>query len=118
MLLETHYSGDLSTESGMRDFFEIIRAEVKRSENATSLMNYYKLAAFLAALTDAPCWNIEHGDRIPDFSMLIGEEFRKTAREINHRAEVAGFELRVSENPHDSLRRNHRPIARSRGLVR
>jgi hypothetical protein len=108
----------LNTESDMRIVFDYIRTEVKHSESTVALTNFYKLAAFLAALAGAPCWRMQCGGENPDFTMLMWDEFRKTAKEINERAETVGCELRVSEDPHGSSRCNLRQTPRSRSVAR
>ncbi len=118
MLNGTHFSGDVNSEMDLRTAFINVRMEAKRTQVATSLVDLYKLAGFLTALTDAPCWKMKVGGAAHDYGILCREEFRITARAINERAEQIGCELRFNEMWPRSLSCAGHELARSRSLAR
>jgi hypothetical protein len=97
MLNWTRVCGDVSHEIGLRDAFKRIRSEVKNTDVGTTLAELYQLTGFLIVLIDTPCWKLKAGAASFEFRIRVREEFQKTAREINDRAEQIEFELRFSE---------------------
>lgn len=112
------FDGNVKDELQFREMFRNIRAEVKRTDIPASLTDLYQFAAFLTALTDAPCWKMTFGGASSDYGALSREEFRNTAIEINVRAEQIGCELRFNEIWPQSVSRNHHELPRRRSLAR
>lgn len=57
----------------------------------------YRRAGYLITLTDAPAWEKKFDEDIDEIREAAEEEFAKTARVINRRAEAVGTEANYDE---------------------
>lgn len=82
--------GEINSKSDMQKVFSEIRRDVDQAKSRPALTELYKRAGYLITLTHAPSWEAKFGRETQALRELGKEEFRKTARKINRRAEQIG----------------------------
>lgn len=95
---DRHIYGEVSSKTGMRRVFSEIRRDVGGAKSRPALTELYKRAGYLMTLTRAPSWRRKFGERLGSISEAGAEEFRKTARKINRRAEQIGIAADYDES--------------------
>jgi len=79
---------------GVTDIREInrkIRKEVARAKTRAQLTELHKRSMYLVTLCHAPAWKEAFRGKIAKMKKAAQEEFTKTARAINRRAEKLGL---------------------------
>jgi len=94
---DRHIYGEVNSKSGMKRVFTDIRRDVESASSRPALTELYKRAGYLITLTHAPSWHEKFGRDAAALRGLGKEEFRKTARKINHRAAQIGTEADYHE---------------------
>jgi hypothetical protein len=89
--------GEIKNKTGMRKVFTAIRKDVSQAKSRPALTELYKRAGYLITLTHAPSWKEKFGKEASELRELGEEEFEKTARKINSRAEKIGAETDFDE---------------------
>ena len=89
--------GEINSKTGMKKVFLAIRRDVDEAKSRPALTELYKRAGYLITLTHAPSWQEKFGKEARELRKLGEEEFRKTARKINRRAEQIGTEANYDE---------------------
>jgi hypothetical protein len=79
------------------DAFAEIRAEVERAASRPELTELYNRAGYLIAIAYDSFWERKFSDDIVDIRYMADEEFGRTARKINNRAERLGLEGNYDE---------------------
>ena len=97
MAKDTHIYGEVDNKTDLKEVFSKIREDVERADSRTELTELYKRAGYLITLTNASSWEKKFGDEIDDIRETAEEEFAKTARKINSRAEEIGTEADYDE---------------------
>ena len=92
MEAEQRIYGDIGDRVGMAEVFDAIRRDVDEARTRTSLTELYCRASYLVTLTHAPSWRMKFGPDAVTLRKVGRHEFRKTAAEINRRAEAIGAE--------------------------
>jgi hypothetical protein len=90
MSKERHIYGEINNKADMHKVFSAIRRDVDQAKSRPALTELYKRAGYLITLTHAPSWEAKFGPETRALRELGKEEFRKTARKINRRAEEIG----------------------------
>jgi hypothetical protein len=81
----------------MRDAFSEIRGEVERAASRPELTELYNRAGYLVAIAYDSFWERKFADDIMDIRYMADQEFGRTARKINNRAERLGLEGNYDE---------------------
>jgi hypothetical protein len=89
--------GKVESPTSFKHVFLEIRHDVSKAKSRPSLTELYKRAGYLITLTKAPSWKKKFGKDAPKFSRLGKEEFRKTAKVINRRANQIGVPAEYDE---------------------
>lgn len=89
--------GEVNSRSGLRRIFGEIRRDVAGAQTRPALTELYKRAGYLITLTHAPYWTAKFGNRVGALRQVGKEEFAKTARKINRRAEKIGTKANYDE---------------------
>ncbi|MEA2513678.1 MAG: hypothetical protein QOJ59_3165 [Thermomicrobiales bacterium] len=87
-----HVYGEVDNVRDLREIFGKIRHDVERADSRDELTELYRRAGYLVTLSFAPAWKKKFGDQIDEIRRVAEEEFAKTARAINKRAEEIGTE--------------------------
>ena len=98
MAAERQIYGKIDSKTDMKKVFSEIRRDVDRASSRPALTELYKRAGYLITLTYAPSWEEKFGREARSLRQTGEEEFRKTARKINRRAEVIGTEADYDES--------------------
>ena len=72
-------------------------ADVEEADLRSELTELYRRAGYLITLTNASSWEKKYGDDIDDIRKTAEDEFKKTARKINSRAEKIGTDADYDE---------------------
>ena len=89
--------GEIDNRTDMQKVFTAIRGDVEEARSRADLTELYKRAGYLITLTYAPSWEEKFGREATSLRKVGEEEFRKTARKINRRAEQIGTEANYDE---------------------
>jgi len=88
---------EINNKSDMEKVLLEIRHDVDRANSRAALTELYKRAGYLITLTHAPAWVTKFGRDARVLRKLGEEEFSKTARKINRRAEQIGVKADYDE---------------------
>lgn len=97
MAKEQRVYGEVNDKSDLRNVFSEIREDVEQADTRSDLTELYRRAGYLITLTNAASWETKFGDEIDELRATAKEEFSKTARAINHRAEEVGTQADYDE---------------------
>jgi hypothetical protein len=97
MAKDTHIYGEVDNKSDLKKVFSEIRDDVEKADSRPALTELYRRAGYLITLTNASSWEKKFGDEIDDIRDTAEEEFSKTARKINRRAEEVGTDANYDE---------------------
>jgi hypothetical protein len=89
--------GEIDNKTDMEKIFTAIRGDVENAGSRADLTELYKRAGYLITLTHAPSWETKFGRETAALRKVGREEFHKTARKINRRAEQIGTEANYDE---------------------
>lgn len=89
--------GEVDNRTDFVKVFTAIRDDVSKAESRGDLTELYRRAGYLITLTHAPSWEEKFGREAGTLRKVGEEEFRKTARKINRRAEQIGVEANYDE---------------------
>lgn len=89
--------GEVDNRTDLVKVFTAIRGDVGKAESRGDLTELYRRAGYLITLTHAPSWEEKFGREAGSLRKVGEEEFRKTARKINRRAEQIGVEANYDE---------------------
>ena len=89
--------GEIDNRTDMQKVFTAIRGDVEEARSRADLTELYRRAGYLITLTYAPSWEEKFGREATSLRKVGEEEFRKTARKINRRAEQIGTEANYDE---------------------
>jgi hypothetical protein len=92
-----HIYGRVNRKTGMKRVFTAIRRDVANAKSRPALTELYKRAGYLITLTYAPSWEEKFGRDAAGLRKVGKEEFHKTAKKINRRAEQIGTEANFDE---------------------
>ena len=98
MTAERQIYGTINSKTDMKKIFADIRRDVEHASSRPALTELYKRAGYLITLTYAPSWEEKFGREARSLRQTGEEEFRKTARKINRRAEAIGTEADYDES--------------------
>ena len=87
---DRHIYGEVNSKTGLQNIFVEIRHDVDKARNRAALTELYKRAGYLITLTHAPSWKEKFGGQAASLRKVGEEEFTRTARKINQRAEKIG----------------------------
>jgi hypothetical protein len=90
MAVDRHIYGEVNSKTGMKRVFTEIRRDVEAAGSRPALTELYKRAGYLITLTHAPSWHEKFGQDAKALQKVGDDEFRKTARKINHKAAQIG----------------------------
>jgi hypothetical protein len=97
MAKDTHIYGEVDNKTDLKKVFSEIRQDVENAKSRSDLTELHRRAGYLITLTNASSWEKKFGDDIRDIREVAEEEFAKTARKINRRAEEIGVEADYDE---------------------
>jgi len=97
MAEDRHIYGTVNSKTGMKRVFGDIRRDIEDAKSRPALTELYKRAGYMIALTYAPSWEEKFGRDAGTLRRVGQDEFRKTARKINRRAEVIGTDADYHE---------------------
>jgi hypothetical protein len=97
MAQDRHIYGEVNNKTGMKRVFTDIRRDVGEARSRPALTELYKRAGYMITLTYAPSWDEKFGRDAAALRRVGQDEFRKTARKINRRAEAIGTEADYDE---------------------
>ena len=97
MAEDRHIYGEVDNKTDLRGVFSEIRDDVEKADSRSELTELYRRAGYLITLSNAPSWEKKFGDEIDEIREVGEEEFSKTARKINSRAEEVGTEADYDE---------------------
>lgn len=97
MAKDTHIYGEVDNKTDLQEVFTEIRRDVEEAKSRSDLTELYRRAGYLITLTNASSWEKKFGDEIDEIRETGEEEFAKTARKINSRAEEVGTEADYDE---------------------
>jgi|SRR5919108_1806789 hypothetical protein len=97
MAKDTHIYGEVDNKTDLKEVFSKIREDVEKADSRAELTELYRRAGYLITLTKASSWEKKFGDEIDDIRETAEEEFAKTARKINRRAEEIGTDADYDE---------------------
>jgi hypothetical protein len=97
MAKDRHIYGEVEDKTDLKEVFSEIREDVEKADSRPELTELYRRAGYLITLTNASSWEKKFGDEIDDIRDTAEEEFTKTARVINSRAEVIGTDANYDE---------------------
>lgn len=89
--------GDVHSRTGMRAAFREIRREIGEAHSPSALQELYRRAGYVVSLTDDPAWRERFGDALDEIRILAIEEFARSTRAINRRAERMGVDARYDD---------------------
>src|SRR5512139_630918 len=89
--------GEINTKTGLKNVFLDIRRDVDQAKSRPALTELYKRAGYLITLTYAPSWEQKFGREAKSLRKVGEEEFKRTTRKINRRAEKIGTEADYDE---------------------
>ena len=97
MAEDRHIYGTVNSKTGMKRVFGDIRRDIEDAKSRAALTELYKRAGYMIALTYAPSWEEKFGRDAGTLRRVGQDEFRKTARKINRRAEAIGTDADYHE---------------------
>jgi hypothetical protein len=93
-----HFYGEVHSEADLKQAYELIRDDVETAEQWTTLTDLYRSAGRLRTMTRSLAWEEKFGQAEAERLMRVGEdEFARTARKINARAEYVGMDATYDE---------------------
>jgi hypothetical protein len=97
MAEDRHIYGKVRNKQDLKQIFTDIRRDVESAGSRPGLTELYKRAGYLITLTYAPSWEEKFGKEAKELRGLAEDEFRKTVKKINQRAETIGTEADYDE---------------------
>jgi hypothetical protein len=97
MAKDRHIYGEVDNKTDLKEVFSEIREDVEKAGSRPELTELYRRAGYLITLTDAPAWEKKFDEDIDEIREAAEEEFAKTARVINRRAEAVGTDANYDE---------------------
>lgn len=94
---ERQVYGEVDSKSDLRDIFTEIRKDVDNADSRGALTELYRRAGYLITLSHASSWETKFGDEIGEIRKVGEEEFARTARAINQRADAVGTDADYDE---------------------
>lgn len=85
-----HIYGEIENKTELHQAFRKIRKYVTQAHSRVALTELYKQASYLIELSYSPAWHQEFGKEIGNIRNIAEEEFARTARAINRKAEALG----------------------------
>lgn len=98
MATDTHIYGEIDNKTNLRDVCKQIRDDVRNTHDRAALTELYRRAGYLITLSHANSWEEKFGDEIEEIRHVAEEEFARTARTINRRAEDIGTDADYDES--------------------
>jgi hypothetical protein len=89
--------GHVENKSDIVHIFEEIDEDVDSAKSRDDLTELYRRAGYIITLTYAASWHKKFGHKADNLRVAAENEFRKTARKINHRATEVGTEADYDE---------------------
>jgi hypothetical protein len=89
--------GEVNSKTGLQNVFVEIRHDVDSAKSRSDLTELYRRAGYLVTLTHAPSWQQKFGRRASGLRKVGEEEFARTARKVNRRAEKIGAKADYDE---------------------
>lgn len=89
--------GKVDNKTDLQDVFKQIREDVRDADDRSALTELYRRAGYLITLSQAPSWEEKFGDDADEMRDLAEEEFAKTARTVNRRADDIGTDADYDE---------------------
>jgi hypothetical protein len=89
---------DIDNKTDLRDVALMIRKDVDDADSRDELTELYRRAGYLVTLSHAQSWEKKFGNDIGEIREVAQEEFAKTARKVNRRAEDIGTDADYDES--------------------
>ena len=80
--------GDVHSRTALRAAFREIRRDIGAARSPSALQELYRRAGYVVSLTYEPSWQERFGAELEEIRRLATEEFARSARAINRRAET------------------------------
>jgi hypothetical protein len=97
MAQDRHVYGEVDNKTDLKEVFTEIRKDVESAGSRSDLTELYRRAGYLITLTNASSWEKKFGDEINEIRATAEDEFGKTVRKINSRAEEIGTDADYDE---------------------
>jgi hypothetical protein len=94
---DRHIYGEVNSKTGLQHVFVEIRHDVDKAKTRADLTELYKRAGYMITLTHAPSWQEKFGRKASSLRKVGEEEFARTARKVNQRAEKIGTKADYDE---------------------
>src|SRR5215510_8036995 len=94
MAIDTHVSGKVDNTTALKIIFSEIRDDVEKADSRLELTELYNQAGYLITLAN-DFWRFVSA--VDDICSAARDEFGKTARKINGRAETIGTQGNYEE---------------------
>ena len=88
---------EIDNKTVLQTAFSEIRADVENAGSRAELTELYNRAGYLIAIAYDSFWERKFFDDIEDIHHIADEEFKRTARKINNRANRIGIEGNYDE---------------------
>jgi len=82
--------GHIGGEADMRRVYRDIRREVAAARSRPTLTGLYRRAGYFIVLASARSWREKFGREAPRLRSVAKDEFSRTVRQINRKAELIG----------------------------
>lgn len=89
--------GDVHSRTALRAAFREIRRDIGAARSPSALQELYRRAGYVVSLTYEPSWQERFGEELTQIRTLATEEFARSARAINRRAEALGSDARYDD---------------------
>lgn len=88
---------EIDSQAVLKEAFAEIRAEVDQAVSSYDLTDLYNRAGYLITLANDAFWERKFNDDIDEIHQTAEDEFRRTAHQINTRAERIGLDGNYDE---------------------
>src|SRR5256886_46489 len=96
-MAERNIYGEVENKADVAHIFSEINQDIDGAKSREDLTELYKRAGYMITLTYAPSWEEKFGREAGTLRRVGQDEFRKTARKINRRAQAIGADADYDE---------------------
>lgn len=97
MAQDRHVYGEVDNKTDLRELFRDIRKDVDDADSRSDLTELYRRAGYMITLSYAPSWEEKFGADAKEIREVAEEEFARTARAVNRRADQIGTDADYDE---------------------
>ena len=101
--------GDVHSRTGLRAAFREIRRDIAAARTANALNELHRRSGYVVSLTRDARWQARFGEELEAIRALAAEEFSRSVRALNRRAERLGADVRYEERWTPDEHAHHTP---------